>query len=295
MNQHNIFLSFVYTFHFVLLHLSSKLSIINPFLQHKTMKKDRPLILITNDDGISAPGLKALIAVMAEIGDIVVVAPDTPQSAMGHAITINSTLYLNKISKENDSFLEYSCSGTPVDCVKLAVNEILKRKPDLCVSGVNHGSNSSINVIYSGTMSAAVEAGIEGIPAIGFSLLDYDWNANFDNIKSFIRKISLEVLENGLPEGVVLNVNFPKLEEKEIKGIRICRQAKAIWVEKFDKRKTPQGRDYYWLAGEFVNQDKGEDTDEWALHNGYISVVPVQFDLTAHHAVQQLNTWKWNE
>ena len=295
MNQHNIFLSFVYTFHSVLLHLSSKLSIINPFLQHKTMKKDRSLILITNDDGISAPGLKALIAVMAEIGDIVVVAPDTPQSAMGHAITINSTLYLNKISKENDPFLEYSCSGTPVDCVKLAVNEILKRKPDLCVSSVNHGSNSSINVIYSGTMSAAVEAGIEGIPAIGFSLLDYDWNANFDNIKSFIRKISLEVLENGLPEGVVLNVNFPKLEEKEIKGIRICRQAKAIWVEKFDKRKTPQGRDYYWLAGEFVNQDKGEDTDEWALHNGYISVVPVQFDLTAHHAVQQLNTWKWNE
>ena len=295
MNQHNIFLSFVYTFHSALLHLRSKVSIINPILQHKTMKKDRPLILITNDDGISAPGLKALIAVMAEIGDIVVVAPDTPQSAMGHAITINSTLYLNKISKENDSFLEYSCSGTPVDCVKLAVNEILKRKPDLCVSGVNHGSNSSINVIYSGTMSAAVEAGIEGIPAIGFSLLDYDWNANFDNIKSFIRKISLEVLENGLPEGVVLNVNFPKLEEKEIKGIRICRQAKAIWVEKFDKRKTPQGRDYYWLAGEFVNQDKGEDTDEWALHNGYISVVPVQFDLTAHHAVQQLNTWKWNE
>lgn len=295
MNQHNIFLSFVYTFHSVLLHLSSKLSIINYFLQHKMTKKTRPLILITNDDGISAPGLKALIAVMAEIGEIVVVAPDNPQSAMGHAITINSTLYLNKISKENDPFIEYSCSGTPVDCVKLAVNEILKRKPDLCVSGVNHGSNSSINVIYSGTMSAAVEAGIEGIPAIGFSLLDYDWNANFDTIKSFIRKISLEVLENGLPEGVVLNVNFPKLEEKEIKGIRICRQAKAIWVEKFDKRKTPQGRDYYWLAGEFVNQDKGEDTDEWALQNGYISVVPVQFDLTAHHAVQQLNTWKWNE
>ena len=295
MNQHNIFLSFVYTFHSVLLHLCSKVSIINPFLQHKTMKKDRPLILITNDDGISAPGLKALIAVMTEIGEIVVVAPDNPQSAMGHAITINSTLYLNKISKENDPFIEYSCSGTPVDCVKLAVNEILKRKPDLCVSGVNHGSNSSINVIYSGTMSAAVEAGIEGIPAIGFSLLDYDWNANFDTIKSFIRKISLEVLENGLPEGVVLNVNFPKLEEKDIKGIRICRQAKALWVEKFDKRKTPQGRDYYWLAGEFVNQDKGEDTDEWALQNGYISVVPVQFDLTAHHAIQQLNTWKWNE
>lgn len=239
------------------------------------MKKTRPLILITNDDGVSAPGLRALISVMEELGEIVVVAPDTPQSAMGHAITINNTLYLNKTSKENDSFLEYSCSGTPVDCVKLAVNEILKRKPDLCVSGVNHGSNSSINVIYSGTMSAAVEAGIEGIPAIGFSLLDFDWNANFEPIKSYIRKITLEVLKSGLPEGVILNVNFPKLEEKDIKGIRICRQAKAHWVEKFDKRKTPQGRDYFWLAGDFVNQDKGEDTDVLVLANNYTSVAPV--------------------
>ena len=257
-------------------------------------KENSPLILVTNDDGISAPGIRALIAVMAEIGTVVVVAPDSAQSATGHSITINDTLYINKISKEKDPILEYSCSGTPVDSVKLAVNEILKRKPDLCVSGINHGSNSSINVIYSGTMSAAVEAGIEGIPAIGFSLLDYDWNADFEPIKSFIRTITLEVLENGLPESVVLNVNFPKLKEKEIRGIKICRQAKAIWIEKFDKRKTPQGRDYYWLTGEFVNQDKGEDTDEWALANGYVSVVPVQFDLTAHHAIQQLNTWKWN-
>nr|WP_315162253.1 5'/3'-nucleotidase SurE [uncultured Flavobacterium sp.] len=259
------------------------------------MNGTRPLILVTNDDGVSAPGIRALIEVMSEIGDVVVVAPDKPQSAMGHAITINSTLYLNKISKDTDTITEYSCSGTPVDCVKLAVNEILKRKPDLCVSGINHGSNSSINVIYSGTMSAAVEAGIEGIPAIGFSLLDYDWNADFEAIKSFVKKISMEVLENGLPEGVILNVNFPKLKEKDIKGIKICRQAKALWVEKFDKRKTPQGKDYYWLAGEFVNEDKGEDTDEWALDNGYISVVPVQFDLTAYHSIKLLNNWKWNE
>lgn len=259
------------------------------------MKKNTPLILVTNDDGVLAPGIRALIAVMSEIGEVIVVAPDKPQSAMGHAITINSTLYLNKISKENDSITEYSCSGTPVDCVKLAVNEILKRKPDLCVSGINHGSNSSINVIYSGTMSAAVEAGIEGIPAIGFSLSDYDWNADFESIKSFVRKITLEVVEKGLPEGVILNVNFPKLKKENIKGIKVCRQAKAMWVEKFDKRQTPQGKDYYWLAGEFVNQDKGEDTDEWALDNGYISVVPVQFDLTAYHSMQQLNNWKWNE
>jgi 5'-nucleotidase len=251
----------------------------------------KPLILVTNDDGITAPGIRALISVMSEIGTVIVVAPDKPQSAMGHAITLNSTLFINKVSSENAIVTEYSCSGTPVDCVKLAVNEILHRKPDLCVSGINHGSNSSINVIYSGTMSAAVEAGIEGIPAIGFSLLDYDWNANFDAIKSSIKKITLEVLEKGMPENVVFNVNFPKLKENEIKGIKICRQAKAIWMEKFDKRITPQGKDYYWLTGEFVNQDKGEDTDEWALENGYISVVPVQFDLTAHHTIQQLNTW----
>jgi 5'-nucleotidase len=251
----------------------------------------KPLILVTNDDGISAPGIRALIAVMTEIGDVVVLAPDKPQSAMGHAITINNIMYLNKISGDNDKVLEYSCSGTPVDCVKLAVNEILHRKPDLCVSGINHGSNSSINVIYSGTMSAAVEAGIEGIPAIGFSLLDYDWNADFDSAKNFIKKIAIETLKNGLQKGVVLNVNIPKLKEKEIKGIKICRQANALWVEKFDKRQTPQGKDYYWLTGEFVNNDKGEDTDEWALAHGYISVVPVQFDLTAHHFIQELNTW----
>jgi 5'-nucleotidase len=251
----------------------------------------KPLILVTNDDGITAPGIRALISVMLEVGTVVVVAPDKPQSAMGHAITLNSTLFINKVSLENAIVTEYSCSGTPVDCVKLAVNEILHRKPNLCVSGINHGSNSSINVIYSGTMSAAVEAGIEGIPAIGFSLLDYDWNADFDAVKPSIRKITLEVLEKGMPENVVFNVNFPKLKENEIKGIKICRQAKAIWMEKFDKRITPQGKDYYWLTGEFVNQDKGEDTDEWALENGYISLVPVQFDLTAHHTIQQLNTW----
>lgn len=260
-------------------------------MQIKLYKMTKPLILVTNDDGISAPGIRALISVMSEIGTVVVVAPDKPQSAMGHAITINNTLFINKVSEENAIITEYSCSGTPVDCVKLAVNEIMNRKPDLCVSGVNHGSNSSINVIYSGTMSAAVEAGIEGIPAIGFSLLDYNWNADFGAVKSFIKKITLEVLHKGMPENVVLNVNFPKLEEKEIKGIKICRQAKALWVEKFDKRVTPQGKDYYWLTGEFINQDKGEDTDEWALKNGFISVVPVQFDLTAHHTIQQLNTW----
>lgn len=257
--------------------------------------KKKPLILVTNDDGISAPGIRALINVMKQIGEVVVVAPDSPQSATGHSITINNTLFINKVNIDDDVEQEYSCSGTPVDSVKFAVHEILKRKPDLCVSGINHGSNSSINVIYSGTMSAAVEAGMEGIPAIGFSLSDYDWNADFEPTKSFIKKIASEVLKNGLPEGVILNVNFPKLKESEIKGIKVCRQAKAVWEEKFDKRTNPQGRNYYWLTGEFVNMDNGEDTDEWALEHGYVSIVPVQFDLTAYHAIQQLNNWTLNE
>ena len=253
--------------------------------------KTKPLILVTNDDGITAPGLRNLIEVMNEIGEVVVVAPDSPQSGMGHAITINSTLYCDKIKVTDGPQLEYSCSGTPADCVKLAINELLDKKPDLCVSGINHGSNSSINVIYSGTMSAAIEAGIEGVPAIGFSLLDFKWNANFKPFKEYIKKISLEALEKGIPKDVVLNVNFPLLKNGNIKGMKICRQARAYWVEEFDKRTNPMGRHYYWLTGTFINEDKGEDTDEWALDKGYISIVPTQFDLTAHHSLQQLNTW----
>ena len=253
--------------------------------------KKRPLILVTNDDGITAPGIRTLIEIMNEVGEVVVVAPDSPQSAMGHAITINSTLHCEKITVTDGPQIEYSCSGTPADCVKLAVNELLGRKPDLCVSGINHGSNSSINVIYSGTMSAAMEAGIEGIPAIGFSLLDFNWNADFNPLRTFVKQITTEALTNGIPKGVVLNVNFPKLKEEEIKGIKICRQARANWVEEFDKRTNPMGREYYWLTGSFVNEDKGEDTDEWALKEGYVSIVPTQFDLTAHHSIQHLNTW----
>ena len=257
--------------------------------------KKKPLILVTNDDGITAPGIRKLIKVMSQIGEVVVVAPDSPQSAMSHAITINSTLHCTQIDLEQSNHLEYRCSGTPADCVKLAVNEILERKPDICVSGINHGSNSSINVIYSGTMSAAIEAGIEGIQAIGFSLLDYRWSADFDAIENYVKKITLSALENKIPSNVVLNVNFPKLKEEEIRGIKICRQAKAYWVEEFDKRTNPMGLDYYWLTGKFINEDKGEDTDEWALSNGYISIAPVEFDLTAHHAIKRLNKWNFEK
>ena len=253
---------------------------------------ERPLILITNDDGISAPGIRHLIEIAKEFGDVYVVAPDSPQSGMGHAVTLNKAIFCNEIESLSQ-VKEFSCSGTPVDCVKLAVAHILPRKPDLCLSGINHGSNSSINVIYSGTMSAAVEAGIEGISAIGFSLDTFDHNANFKAAEKNIKSIIKEVLLHKLPKGVVLNVNIPAVAEDQIKGIKVCRQADAKWEEKFDKREDPRGRQYYWMCGEFVNHDKGDDTDQYALDNNYISVVPVRFDLTAHHFISELKNWNF--
>lgn len=257
------------------------------------MKKQKPLIFVTNDDGITAPGIIALVQVMKTIGDVVVVAPDKPQSGMGHAITINSTLRLHK-TKTHGIKEEYSCSGTPVDCVKFAVNKILKRKPDLCVSGINHGSNMSINVIYSGTMSAAVEGAVESIPSIGFSLCDYSHDADFSAAKKIIKKIVENVLKNGLPKDVCLNVNIPKLRYDEIKGIKICRQARANWIEELDERIDPSGKTYYWLTGKFDNYDIGKtDTDVWAIENKYVSVVPTQFDLTAHKVIKDIEKrWK---
>ncbi len=252
---------------------------------------ERPLILVTNDDGVTAPGIRALVEMAKEFGEVYVVAPDSPQSGMGHAVTLNSTLFCDEIEVDEE-VKEYACSGTPVDCVKLAVSQILPRKPDLCISGINHGSNSSVNVIYSGTMSAAVEAGIEGIPAIGFSLCDFAYNADFKAGEKFIKRVIAEVLKNKLPKGVVLNVNIPKLKEHEIKGIKVCRQADAKWEEKFDKREDPRGRTYYWMSGEFKNLDKGDDTDERALEEGYVSVVPVRYDLTAHHFLGDLRNWE---
>ena len=251
----------------------------------------RPVILVTNDDGITAPGLRALVEEMSTLGEVIVVAPDSPQSGMGHAITINKPLRLDKVTYHGET-LGYQCSGTPVDCVKIAIDKILHRKPDILVSGINHGSNSSINVIYSGTMSAAMEGAIESIPSIGFSLNNYELNADFTSSQKYAGIIAINVLKHGLPQGTLLNVNIPNLLDKDIKGIKICRQAIAKWEEEFDERKDPHHRSYYWLTGKFKNYDHGEDTDEWALANGYISVVPVQFDFTAHHAIPFLNGWE---
>jgi 5'-nucleotidase len=255
------------------------------------MTKKKPLILVSNDDGITSPGIKTLVEVMCELGEVIVVAPDSPQSGMGHAITVGNTLRLDP-STIFEGIDAYECSGTPADCVKLAKHHVLKeRAPDLVVSGINHGSNSSISVLYSGTMSAAIEAAIEGLPAIGFSLCDYSHQADFSHTKEFVKKIALQVLEHGLPPDIALNVNIPAKSDEKIKGIKICRQAHARWQEVFDQRKDPYGRRYFWMAGNFVNHDKGEDTDEWALTNNYISLVPCAFDLTAHHALSVLNQW----
>jgi 5'-nucleotidase len=250
----------------------------------------RPLILVSNDDGITSRGINNLVSVMKELGDVVVVAPDGPQSGMGHAITVGDTLRLEP-STIFEGVRSFECSGTPADCVKMARHFVLKeeRQPDIVVSGINHGSNTSISVLYSGTMSAAIEGAIEGTPAIGFSLCDYSHNADFSHTQEYVKKITEQVLRKGLPKGVALNVNIPPKRNEAIKGIRICRQANAKWVEEFDQRFDPNGRRYFWMAGNFVNFDKGEDNDEWAIANNYVSVVPCQFDLTAHQAIPVLN------
>ena len=253
---------------------------------------EKPLILVTNDDGITAPGLRKLIHVMNKIGEVVVVAPDSPQSGMGHAITISDTLYSKKEKIDDGPQTEYSISGTPADCVKFAIREILDRKPDLCVSGINHGANSSINVIYSGTMSAAVEAGIEGIKSIGFSLLDYSWDADFKPCEKHIEKICLSMLKQK-KSNLILNVNFPS-NLKEFKGIKVCRQAKGYWEDTYDKRISPLGKEYYWLTGNFVNQENSEETDEWALSKGYVSVVPISYDMTSYEDLKKIKNWKLN-
>ena len=251
-----------------------------------------PTILITNDDGITAPGIRNLVEAVKGLGKIVVVAPDKPQSGMGHAITIGHPLRMNKIEMF-EGVESWQTSGTPVDCVKLAVDKVLHRKPDLCLSGINHGANHSINVIYSGTMSAAMEASIESIPSIGFSLLNYSYEADFEPARYYVKKIVSSLLQKKIDKHLLLNVNIPSAPMELIKGIKVCRQAYAKYQEDFMQRKDPQGKKYYWLTGAFVNFDKGKDTDVWALDNNYVSVVPVQFDLTNYKLKLELEkNWK---
>jgi 5'-nucleotidase len=251
---------------------------------------ERPLILISNDDGFLAPGLRYLIDVLRPLGDLVVVAPKTGQSGMSTAITVSTPLDLVLVSKEPGLAI-YRSNGTPVDCVKLALNILMHdRLPDIVFSGVNHGSNSSVAIHYSGTLGAVLEACMSGIPAVGFSLDNHLMDADFEPSRPFLTNIAEQVIKHGLPSGFCLNVNIPNVPE--IKGVRLCRQAKGRWVEEFEVRKHPRGGEYYWLMGEFRNDEfEADDTDMFAMGEGYISVVPSQIDMTAYSLMDDMKTW----
>lgn len=252
--------------------------------------QDRPLILVTNDDGIHAPGLKALTEMARRLGEVLVIAPDEGRSGMSHAITIKYPLRLNQVHKE-EGLVMYSCSGHPADCVKLGINQVLDRKPDMLVSGINHGSNSSISVVYSGTMAAAIEGGLHGIPSVGLSISDFSSRPDFSACQHYGMQILENTLQEGLPDGVCLNVNFPKLPMEEIRDIKICRQARGLWIEEFDKRVDPHRREYFWLTGYFDNYEPDDqETDEWALKNNYISIVPVRVDFSDISAMEKLKS-----
>ena len=253
------------------------------------MSKDK-VIFLTNDDSYRSKGFAAAIEIARQFGRVIAIAPDTTQSGMSQAITIYNPLYLRKVREEED-VLVYSLNGTPVDCVKMAFDHFFKEeKIDLVISGINHGSNAAVNVLYSGTMGAAIEGAFYDIPSIGLSLTDHDLDADFEGAVHYGTKIVKSVLSNEIPKPLCLNVNIPNIPCGEIKGIRLSRQTRGYWREEFYKRTDPHGRDYFWLTGAFSNAEpESQDTDEWALANGYVSVVPVQVDLTAYKQMEQLS------
>lgn len=241
----------------------------------------KPTILVVNDDGISAKGIRTLIEIAKPFGEIVVVAPDGARSGMSHAITMNTPLRIKKVA-QYENVVEYVTNGTPVDCVKLAQKVILKRKPDLVLSGINHGANTAISLMYSGTMAAALEAAFEAVPAIGFSLLSYDSDADFSASRVVVKQILESVLSQSFPLYGCLNINIPDIPFDQIEGIKITRQANGFWKEDLIPHLDPHGQEYFWLTGEFFNQDEGTDTDIWAVEHNFVSVQPVHFDLTDH-------------
>ena len=248
----------------------------------------KPLILITNDDGYNAKGLKSLVDAVIDIGEIIVVAPDRPQSGMGHAITVNKPIRCY----ETDFFgsiKAYCCTGTPVDCVKMGLYILDGKSPDIILSGINHGSNVSTNVLYSGTMSAAVEGALEGLPSIGFSLTSYSAEADFTVSMEIVKNITKKVLKFGLKKGTCLNVNIPDVNENKIKGIKVCRQGRAFWDDTFDKRTDPLGKDYYWLTGSFSSKEQATDADINYLENNFVTIVPTQYDMTCYDSLEKLN------
>ena len=259
-------------------------------MQHY-MSKNRPYILISNDDGYQAKGLAELIAVAKNYGDLIVVSSERGESGMSHAITMKTPLRVNTL-EETDAFSLYVINGTPADCIKIAMNQLVKKKPDLVLSGINHGSNASISVVYSGTLGATREACLNQIPAIGLSLLNHDKQADFSMVKHFLPKIIEQTLTKGIANQTFLNVNFPNIKINEVKGIKVCRQTKGVWKEEYIKRTDPNGGEYYWLTGAFDNfEPHATDTDEWALSNNYISIVPSKIDATSYSEIDRIKTW----
>ena len=247
----------------------------------------RPLILITNDDGYKADGYRLLLEIMRPYGDVVAISTLESTSAMGHAVTMNHPLRLDKLVEE-DGFTEYISNGTPADNIKLGKHLILDRLPDLVVTGINHGSNAAINIIYSGTMAAALEAAMDGIPAIGFSLAEYGRYPDFSHVREFVERIVQKVLNEGMPKGIALNVNIPQKTDTPVKGIKVARQAEATWKETYEERTDPFGRTYYWMSGIFLDGDQRPDTDENVMKENYVAVVPVQYDFTAGQWLNKL-------
>ena len=247
------------------------------------------LILITNDDGYAAPGINALSSVAREFGQVVVVAPERNASGKSMSLTSERPVRASLVS-QHDGLSVFSCDGTPVDCVKLGAEYLCPTPPDLILSGINHGSNASINVLYSGTMGAALEATVNGFQAVGFSLLNHRPDADFSACLPYVRRIIAQVIQSPLPHGVTLNVNFPRLDADAIRGVRICREARSCWTDSFERRVDPVGRPYWWLTGKFVVQDDATDTDEWALAHGFVSIVPTTVDYTAHSLIPQFST-----
>ena len=250
-----------------------------------------PLILITNDDGYQSKGIQSLISSVKDIGEVMIVAPEGPQSGMGHAITVNQSIRC-KTTSFHGSLVAYSCSGTPVDCIKMGIYLLNGRRPDIILSGINHGTNVSTNILYSGTMGAAVEGALERIPSIGFSLTDNDENADFSYSKKIVSLLTKKVLKNGIKKGTCLNVNIPNVDESNIKGIKVCRQGRAFWKDDFDKRIDPSGKSYYWLTGSFSSKESQIDTDINYLENNFVTIVPTQFDMTCYNSISELKKWE---
>jgi 5'-nucleotidase len=256
------------------------------------MSPRTPAILVTNDDGISSPGIRALAETASQFGKVFLIAPDKPQSGMGHAITVRSGLIVSPFQFGKD-ITAFSCNGTPADCVKLGIYHLMKHKPALCLSGVNHGSNHSLNVIYSGTMSAALEGALEGIPSAGISFCSGNLNADLTAVKKITSLIINMLLEYKLMRGICLNVNIPELPLNKIKGLKICRQGKGNWKESYKIHKDANGTEHLWLSGKFENQEKNKkDNDLWALKHNYVSIVPTHADMTDYNELNEMIKWK---